>query len=59
MSSECSITVIKRQFVRNETKKSMIVLKFSNARSWMKKSKLDYSINIEREDDDDDDSEGK
>ena len=41
------------------TQKSMIVLKFSNARSWMKKSKLDYSINIEREDDDDDDSEGK
>ena len=43
----------------DDTKKSMIVLKFSNARSWMKKSKLDYSINIEREDDDDDDSEGK
>ena len=36
----------------------MIVLKFSNARSWMKSSKLDYSIQIERENDEEE-YEGK
>ena len=40
------------------SKKSMIVLKFSNARSWMKSSKLDYSIQIERENDEEE-YEGK
>ena len=37
--------------------KSMIVLKFSNSRSWMKSSKLDYSIQIERENDEDEDED--